>query len=85
MSQDPKPLPYLQHSDAFNFDINLQVQLKGFYTQCFISVEKLSCLSVFLVMLQHSQPLLLNIAYYVYSSRLQLCASVELCVQTTKV
>jgi len=28
--QDPTPLPYLQHSDAFNFDINLEVQLKGF-------------------------------------------------------
>lgn len=26
--QDPKPLPYLQHSDPFNFDINLSVTIK---------------------------------------------------------
>lgn len=26
--QDPKPFPYLQHSDKFNFDISLQVDLK---------------------------------------------------------
>ncbi|CAG9835375.1 unnamed protein product [Diabrotica balteata] len=25
--QDPKPLPYLRHTDKFNFDINLQVDL----------------------------------------------------------
>lgn len=25
--QDPKPFPYLQHSDKFNFDINLQVDI----------------------------------------------------------
>ncbi|XP_013775130.2 fumarylacetoacetase-like [Limulus polyphemus] len=28
VSQDPKPLPYLQHSDPYNFDINLQVAIK---------------------------------------------------------
>lgn len=27
--QDPKPLPYLQHEKPFNFDINLEVDLKG--------------------------------------------------------
>jgi len=30
--QDPCPLPYLQHNDAFNFDIKLDVKLKGSYT-----------------------------------------------------
>jgi len=28
MEQDPKPLPYLQHEDNFNFDIKLEVALK---------------------------------------------------------
>lgn len=28
MTQDPAPLPYLQHSDSFNFDINLSVSIK---------------------------------------------------------
>lgn len=27
--QDPQPLPYLQHTDKYNFDINLEVALKG--------------------------------------------------------
>lgn len=27
--QNPQPLPYLQHSDKYNFDIKLQVALKG--------------------------------------------------------
>ncbi|KAM4743661.1 fumarylacetoacetase [Anableps anableps] len=27
--QDPQPLPYLQHQDAYTFDINLFVSLKG--------------------------------------------------------
>lgn len=27
--QDPSPFPYLQHSDNYNFDINLEVSLKG--------------------------------------------------------
>ncbi|ELU14609.1 hypothetical protein CAPTEDRAFT_180564 [Capitella teleta] len=27
-NQDPKPLPYLQHADNYNFDINLEVSLK---------------------------------------------------------
>ena len=27
--QDPKPLPYLQHDDKYNYDINLEVKLKG--------------------------------------------------------
>ena len=26
--QDPTPLPYLQHADDFNFDINLKVAIK---------------------------------------------------------
>jgi fumarylacetoacetase len=26
--QDMKPLPYLQHSDPYNFDISLQVDIK---------------------------------------------------------
>merc|ERR1719384_2377545 len=26
--QDPEPLPYLRHSDAFNFDINLEVSIR---------------------------------------------------------
>lgn len=25
--QDPKPFPYLQHDDPYNFDINLEVEL----------------------------------------------------------
>lgn len=25
--QDPEPLPYLRHSDSFNFDIKLQVDI----------------------------------------------------------
>ncbi|KAK2164141.1 hypothetical protein LSH36_68g07005 [Paralvinella palmiformis] len=29
MEQDPKPLPYLQHNDDYNFDINLEVKLKA--------------------------------------------------------
>lgn len=29
MEQDPKPLPYLQHDDNYNFDINLEVKLKA--------------------------------------------------------
>lgn len=28
-SQDPKPLPYLRHSQPYTFDINLSVTLKG--------------------------------------------------------
>ncbi|XP_076355313.1 fumarylacetoacetate hydrolase [Tachypleus tridentatus] len=28
VNQDPKPLPYLQHSDPYNFDISLQVAIK---------------------------------------------------------
>ena len=27
--QNPTPLPYLQHSDPFNFNINLKVDLKS--------------------------------------------------------
>lgn len=27
--QDPAPLPYLQHNDNYNFDINLEVSIKG--------------------------------------------------------
>lgn len=27
--QDPEPLPYLQHHDAYTFNINLFVSLKG--------------------------------------------------------
>lgn len=26
--QEPKPFPYLQHSEKFNFDINLVVDIK---------------------------------------------------------
>lgn len=26
--QDPKPFPYLQHEDKYNFDINLIVDIK---------------------------------------------------------
>lgn len=29
MKQDPAPLPYLRHEDNYNFDINLEVSLKG--------------------------------------------------------
>ena len=29
MEQDPAPLPYLRHEDNYNFDINLEVALKG--------------------------------------------------------
>lgn len=29
MQQDPTPLPYLQHSDAYNFDITLEAYLKS--------------------------------------------------------
>ena len=28
-SQDPEPLPYLKHEDKYNYDINLEVLLKG--------------------------------------------------------
>ena len=31
-AQDPKPLPYLQHADNFNFDINLSAAIKGTHT-----------------------------------------------------
>lgn len=30
MEQDPKPLSYLIHNDKYNFDINLEVAIKGF-------------------------------------------------------
>lgn len=29
--QDPKPFPYLQHEDKFNFDIKLQVDIQRKY------------------------------------------------------
>ncbi len=29
MQQDPKPLPYLQHNDNYNFDITLESYLKS--------------------------------------------------------
>lgn len=29
MKQDPKPFPYLQHENSCNFDIKLEVDLKG--------------------------------------------------------
>jgi fumarylacetoacetase len=29
VSQDPKPLPYLYHEEPFNFDISLEVAIKG--------------------------------------------------------
>lgn len=28
-TQDPKPLPYLVHEDPYNFDIHLEVAIKG--------------------------------------------------------
>lgn len=28
-NQDPKPLPYLVHEDPYNFDIHLEVAIKG--------------------------------------------------------
>ena len=28
-AQDPKPLPYLSHEDPYNFDIHLEVAIKG--------------------------------------------------------
>lgn len=31
LEQNPQPLPYLQHSDPFNFDINLSVSIKRKY------------------------------------------------------
>lgn len=29
MDQEPKPLPYLQHDDSYNFDISLEVAVRG--------------------------------------------------------
>jgi fumarylacetoacetase len=29
MQQDPEPLPYLKHEDKYNFDINLEVAIRG--------------------------------------------------------
>lgn len=34
--QDPTPLPYLQHSDPYSFDINLQVAIKGKSYECLL-------------------------------------------------
>lgn len=34
--QEPKPLPYLQHEKKFNFDINLEVDIKReFFVESF--------------------------------------------------
>ena len=27
--QDPSPLPYLRHTDSYNFDIDLEVAIQG--------------------------------------------------------
>uniref|UniRef100_A0AAQ5Y5N2 Fumarylacetoacetase n=1 Tax=Amphiprion ocellaris TaxID=80972 RepID=A0AAQ5Y5N2_AMPOC len=42
--QDPEPLPYLQHHDAYTFNINLFVSLQGSYSFNFISISL--CLSL---------------------------------------
>lgn len=39
--QNPKPLPYLQHTDNFNFDINLEV----LYKPCQLNESKIICKS----------------------------------------
>lgn len=45
--QDPEPFPYLKHTDNYNFDINLQVDItrkfffKKVYTRSFVCIKNI--------------------------------------------
>ena len=67
--QEPTPLPYLQHSDEYSFDINLQVAIQG---KLFLFVPVTTMQTSSLVLQAPLQPHHLLLGYFSHSFRVKL-------------